>query len=318
MADRPLIFETYRLNIVDTDNLAFDFMGKAIRSDGDILRVLQHSTDNRFDIENVSGRSTFRWSIREFITYESTDGQDVNAYGITLGRSVLTQSGQTVTEDKIENALTLMSPPAAEVIHLFFQMSRHLVAVEYNSTIMHSQLWRTSLHEIVDEAAKSLELLSSIRLEPIPREEEIIQAFKSFERITRLRVRLRIPNPELDRRTERLRRDLVAGAIREYMQDMKNPSGLSTEESNLPFATAAMAQAGYKEGDVLLVGVRQGKRVTVRSGHRAARGRIEGLKDFMRGIASTAKTLEARTAVKKILEEVDRIVESPIPPSAED
>jgi hypothetical protein len=54
----------------------------------------------------------------------------------------------------------------------------------------------------------------------------------------------------------------------------------------------------------------------LRTGKRAARGRIDGLKDFVRGMASSAKTKEARTAIASILEEVDRIVETPeLPPS---
>jgi hypothetical protein len=66
---------------------------------------------------------------------------------------------------------------------------------------------------------------------------------------------------------------------------------------------------------VVMSGYREGKRRTLRTGKRAARGRIDGLKDFVRGMATNAKTKEARTAIASILEEVDRIVETPeLPP----
>jgi hypothetical protein len=196
-------------------------------------------------------------------------------------------------------------------------MQRHLVVVEFNSLLMHTQLWRSSLHSILDASAQSLELQSSLRLEPVPREEEISKVFRSFQRLTRLRVKLRIPNPELDRRTERLRKELEAGNIREYSQDMKNPRGLSQSEQNLPAATVEMAQAGYKDGDVVMSGYRDGRFTTVRTGNRAARGRIDGLRDFIRGIASNAKAKETRAAVQSILDEVDRISEAPAPPQDE-
>lgn len=191
------------------------------------------------------------------------------------------------------------------------------MVVEFNSLLMHTQLWRSSLHSILDASAQSLELQSSLRLEPVPREEEISKVFRSFQRLTRLRVKLRIPNPELDRRTERLRKELEAGNIREYSQDMKNPRGLSQSEQNLPAATVEMAQAGYKDGDVVMSGYRDGRFTTVRTGNRAARGRIDGLRDFIRGIASNAKAKETRAAVQSILDEVDRISEAPAPPQDE-
>jgi len=294
------------------------FMGAVVRSDGDVIRVLANATDNRFDRTLETARATYKWSLREFTQYElERTGLPRPVVGVTLARSIMTQRGQTVTDSSIEDASSELSPPSAETIHILFDMARHLAVVEYNSTMMRNQLWRVALHEILDASARSLEFQSVLRLEPVPREAEILTAFRSFDRLTRLRVRLRIPNPELDRRTERLRRELVAAEIREYTQDMKNPRGLSTDEGNLPFATAAMAQAGYKDGEVVLNGNRLNKLITVRTGKRAARFRIERLKDFVRGMAATAKSKETQNAVASILEEVDRLAEAPMPPENE-
>jgi hypothetical protein len=316
MPDRPFLFEVYRLNIVDQDMLPF--VGRIISNDSEILRILSFATDSRFDETTASKRGTFKWSLREFVSYEL--GEPLPAptvIGVTLARSVISQSGVTVTEKSIEDAMSELSPPPANIVHLIFYMARHLVAIEYNSALMHTHLWRSSLHSILDSSAHALEFQSLLRLEPVPREEEVMQVFRSFQRITRLRVRLRMPNPELDRRTERLRKELVAGGIRDYNQDMRNPRGLSQSEENLPAATAAMAQAGYKEGDVVMSGYRDGRFTTVRTGNRAARGRIDGLKDFIRGIGTNARAKETRNVVSSILEEVDRIAETPVPPQDE-
>jgi len=314
--ERPLFFDLYRLNIVDEGLLPF--MGAVIRGDDEILRVLSASTSSRFDRITESERTTFKWSLREFTVYEAeTLKKSPTIVGLTLARSVMVQRGRTVTDHSIEDAQSELSPPSADTAFLLFQIPRHLVVAEYNSTLMSTNLWRDSLQSILDDAARSLEFQSVIRLEPVPREAEILGVFRSFQSLTRMRVRLRIPNPELDRRTERLRRDLAAGGIREYTQDMKNPRGLSQSEEHLPFATAAMAQAGYKDGEITMTGYKDGRRRTIRTGKRAARGRIDGLKDFVRGMAANARSKETQAAIASILDEVNRIAELPAPPEGE-
>src|SRR5882724_1326969 len=172
MRERPFLFDLYRLNIVDWGMLPF--MGTVIRSDSEILRVLSSATESRFDETNESKRGTFKWSLREFVSHEP--GQDeipVSVVVVTLARSVISQSGLTVTDYSIEDATSELSPPSADLMHLIFHMARHLVVVEFNSALMHTQLWRSSLHAILDQSARALEFQSSLRLEPVPREEEM-------------------------------------------------------------------------------------------------------------------------------------------------
>ncbi len=279
------------------------------------MSVLRGSTDSRFDLMTTSGRNTFRWSLREYAEHllEPSDGV-LDAVSATLARSTIAQAGRTVTDHSIEEATSEHSPPNAELIHLLFNLDRHLVAVEYNSSVMSTRQWLSSLTHILDDGARANGYVPGIRIEPVPRQDEVISAFRSFEILTRLRVRLRIPNPELDRRTERLRREMINGDIRDYTQDMRNPNGLSKSENALPFATAAMAQAGYKEGEVILTGVQDGKRRTIRTGNRATRGRIDGLKEFVRGMGANARTQEGQRVIAAILKEVDKLAEPPAPP----
>jgi hypothetical protein len=150
MADRTLQFEIYRLNIVDEDRLTFDFMGRNIRTNEDIQRTLERVTDPQFDLDADSGRATYRWSAREYNEIRPWDDAQTSVICIvTLGRSMLQQRGQTVTASRVEEALTTLSPPPAEVVHLLFYMERHLVIAEYSSALMQTQVWRDSLHSML-------------------------------------------------------------------------------------------------------------------------------------------------------------------------
>lgn len=101
------------------------------------------------------------------------------------------------------------------------------------------------------------------------------------------------------------------GGIREYLQDMKNPSGLYKGEGALPHASASLAQAGYKDGEVTMEGIREGKKRKVKTGRRAARGKLEKVRDFVRGMHKGAKSKETREATQAIIEEIDKLAEPP-------
>src|SRR5271157_177967 len=119
MPQRPLIFETYRINIVDDEPTLFTLNARQIRSDDDIQQVLKAATDSRFDLTSGAGRNTFKWGLREFAEYDlERANQPVSVVGVTLARSVIARAGQTVTEDSIEDALSELSPPAADTAHL--------------------------------------------------------------------------------------------------------------------------------------------------------------------------------------------------------
>jgi hypothetical protein len=74
MAEKTLQFEIYRLNLVNEDTLAFEFMGQPIRTDEDIRKVLALVTDPQFDVDAESGRATCRWSARDFGEFALFEG----------------------------------------------------------------------------------------------------------------------------------------------------------------------------------------------------------------------------------------------------
>jgi hypothetical protein len=302
---RKFNFDLFRLNIVDIEDLFSDKISPLLRGDTDITRAIEGACSSEFDNEQETRNAKYKWSLRHFNNYSSTY-QNRRMISVVLARSVLEKDGLIVTEDGISAGSSASYPPLASTMMLFFDMDRHLVAVEHSGEL--SQVsWKDHLEKILDDVSLSEGKASSIRLEPVPEKHEIIGLFNSFDRITRIKVTLRIPNPELTRYTKSLYEDLRASDVREYTQDMKNPSGLSKSEEARPFATAVLAQQGYKTGNVQIEGYRNDGFEKVVSGSSASRGSISSLKEFVRGLSANAKAKETQKVLGEIAKEIDRI-----------
>ena len=223
---------------------------------------------------------------------------------------MIEREGDIVTDQGMTTGISSLNPPLASTAMCLFDMSRHLVAVEHTAQLAPTA-WKEFLQRILTTAANRLDHWSSIALEPIPEQNGIVGLFKSFERLTRMRLTLRIPNPELSRYTKLLYEDLSRSGIRELTQDMKNPNGLSKNEEALPFASAVLAEQGHKKGDVHFEGLRNGAFEQATSGSSAARGNVRGLRDYVRGMHANAKAKETQSALAAITAEIDRL--HPIP-----
>ncbi len=125
---------------------------------------------------------------------------------------------------------------------------------------------------------------------------KLIEVFKSFSPLIRLRLKVRLPNPDLTRYTRKIYDELNAGEIREYTQDMRNPRGLNRDEGNLPHASVALAEAGYRDGDVTLVGIRDGRIRKEVIGHAAARGKTTISKESVRQLVAV-NTVDLQVSV---------------------
>jgi hypothetical protein len=298
-------FELYRINIVDNDEMFPDF-GKKMRTDEQILSVLEKASSAEFDTTEETSKAEYKWSIRGFTDYGEIPGRGRVA-SIDLAKSTLKKDGLIVTDKDIVSGTSDSHPPLASRMMLIFDMGRHLVAAEYHGELSQSKKWKSMLSKILLHAAYKLDMNSSILLEEVPERHDIIKLFNSFERLTRLRVRLRFPNPELTRYTKSLYTDLQNGGIRDYVQDMRNPGGLSKDEDARPFASIALAEEGYKEGAVVFEGVKDGRFQKENSSEEAARGKLDMLKDFVRGAAANAKSKEAKMVLEAITVEIDRL-----------
>ena len=311
MAKRQFEFELYRLNVVTGDRSLFEQHLKPFDDDNDILRTLQQATKPALDETTAGKRTTYEWALRDYVEFKNPLGEELLLVGVTLARSITEKEGFVVTDEGIVLGSSEPEPPLAETIQLFIHLRRHLVAVERVSSIMTSRRWLHSLQDMLRKSSEELGYSSWMEFEPIPRKEEIFQTFASFSRLMRLRVRLRLPNPELSRFAEKLFHEMRDGGIQEYLQDMRNAKGLSLQPDRLPRASVEIAQAGYKSGPVRLEGFRENKRASVEVGTKTTRGSIDSIRDFVRGMGKNAKTKEAQTIVHALMEEIDRVAPPP-------
>lgn len=302
---RKFSFDLFRLNIVDVNDLFLSGSDHRLRGNDSIDEVFKKSCDSAFDKEQETSSAKYKWSLRYYNNY-SNSLEERWFISVVLARSVLEKDGLIVTDEGISTGSSSSYPPLASTMVVFLDMNRHLVAVEHSGEL-NQVAWKYFLEQILGDVALSLGKSSTLNLEPVPEQHEIISLFKSFDKITRFKATLRIPNPELTRYTESLFEDLKNSDIREYTQDMKNPNGLSKSENARPFATAVLAQQGYKKGDIHLEGYRNDGFEKVTSGSVASRGAIKSLKDFVRGLSANAKAKETRSVLQQIAREIDRI-----------
>jgi hypothetical protein len=306
---RRFSFDLYRLNIEDSDDLFAQSQLRRLRRDEDIATVLEKATDPEQDQVQKTRTAVFEWGVREFRSLKE-ESPDRPLLHVVLARSVLERDGDIVTDQGMTTGTSSLNPPLASTAVCIFDLSRHLVAVEHTAQLAPTA-WKEFFERILGTAASRLDFWSSIALEPIPEQNGIVGLFLSFERLTRMRLTLRIPNPELNRYTKLLYDDLSRSGIRELTQDMKNPNGLSKGEEALPFAAAVLAEQGYKKGDVQFEGLRNGAFEQATSGSSAARGNVRGLRDYVRGMHANVKTKEAQRALAAITAEIDRL--HPVP-----
>lgn len=304
---RPFEFELFRVNLIDTAHLPI--FASPMSSDDALLALFDIAVQPGHDLIKANRATLHAWSLRPLQPVV----EDV--ISVILSRSTLQQIGPTVTDSGIETGTSQAVPPLANSVSIFLFLKRHLAAVEYSSLLMTSDQWRRSLHNILDHAARANHLPRLVRFEPVPPENEIMSLFYGMTPLVRLRARLLLPNPELARYTEKLYSELRESGIREYLQDMKNPNGLRKTEGALPFATAALAQSGYKSGEVLMTGVRDGRMQKVITGTTAMRGRVPGLKEDVHALAEHPEIERKQTVLRRILEEVNHIFN---PPSREE
>ncbi len=312
MARNLFEFDVYRLNVVEGDRTLFEQNNSVCGSDKDIMKILNTAIqpDVKYIIEGK--RAKYEWTMRNYEVCDYSDGEksDVVIF-ITMARSMSEKMGEIVTDDGMEEGLSESNPPLAEPMMLFFYLKRHLVAVEHISKLMTSGRWQESITELTKQSAEKNGYSCWFALEPVPEIGKILEAFNTFTKLIRLRVKLRLPNPELSRYAKSLYDEMVNGGIREYLQDMRSGKGLSKEPGRIPHAATEIAQAGYKDGQIRLEGYLDGKHKVVETGEKAVRGSIDSVRDYVRGVKAMAKTKEGKTIIADIIREIDRIVPAP-------
>lgn len=142
MANNNFQFELYRLNIEDENKLYPNF-GERIRTDKQIVDVLKHATTSDFDTKKQTSSMLYKWSLRQFTDYGDLPNRG-RVVSVVLARSILKKEGLIVTDNGIVSGTSDSHPPLANMITIFFDLHRHLVAAEYLSDIMQSKAWKSA------------------------------------------------------------------------------------------------------------------------------------------------------------------------------
>lgn len=317
MAERRIDFEVYRLNVVDDADL-LSIMGRRITNDREILSVIELATSADMDYvsERDQASSIYRWALRNYTEYDNDALSPAPIAGVAYSRAVLQQTGTILTDTGLEVGVSTPDQPLAKPSLMIFFMERHLVAVERHAKILDTQVWRSSLHNILDKAAGELGFKSSIRLEAVAHESEILSTFQRFTRLVHLRLHLRIPNPDLSHYMKSLYDMMTEGQVRDLAQDMRNNEGLSQAKGALPHAAVTMANAGYRKGEVLMEGDIDGEYQSITTGQTAVRVSVpaargfEELREYTRGAAATAQAKSTRLALESVIAEITKKIEA--------
>ena len=294
-------FLLFRLNFVDRQNL----FENPIRTDSDFQRVIETAASEDFDVVKQGPRSGFRWALRE-ITTDFAGGEDEPYIFGFFSYEVTSRRGPIITPRGIAQGTSMVSPPSATLVRVVIHLKRHILAIEdIPSIIKPGGGWKTSLQTILDTAAWNLGFTSLIHLDPLIPTEIVETRIKQFDRITRLRVTLRIPNPDLGPSFRRLYEEMKEGGIRELTEDMRNERGLTLTSETLPQAALDMAMKGYRKGKIHVYGVRNGQRDEFTVADDVARIEVEELRDFIEGYAAGNRSTAVRRFAQSLIQRID-------------
>lgn len=202
---------------------------------------------------------------------------------------------------------SVSSPPPAETIVLLIMWSRHIVAVENRAGMTTGETWLRNLDNIIERAKINLDIPVVPALEPIPLRGTIVSQLSSFDRVYRFRVRLKLPNPELNRWARHIYDEMVEQDLSEYLQEFVSPNGIRKDEVSKAYSSAALAELGYKDGGVQIDGEKDGRRVQLYEGKAAIAGRIDQLRSLIRGLSTNATGVQLPRALTQIEEEINRL-----------
>ncbi len=185
--------------------------------------------------------------------------------------------------------------------------SRHIVAVENRAGMTTGETWLRNFDNIVQNAKIRIDIPVVPTLEPIPLRGTIVTRLSGFDRIYRFRVRLKLPNPELNRWARHIYDEMIEQHLSEYLQEFVSPDGIRKDEASKAYSSAALAELGYKEGGVQIDGEQDGRRVQLYEGRTAIAGRIDQLKSLIRGLSTNARGVQLPRALVQIEDEINRL-----------
>ena len=294
-------FFLYRLNKELRTDLFCGFDRSKKKDDEWLKEYLKTVCEGSFDFTKKTRKAIYTWSLRNYRDLS----EDFSS--LVLARSTVQKSSTIVTNYSILNGESISNPPPADTIILLFYWPRHIVVVENRSNMATGETWFCNFHKIIEQAKVIISNPIAPRLEPIPLKGTILQHLKNLDRVFRLKIRLTLPNPELNRWAQRVYDEMIEENLDTYLQEFSSARGIRVDEESKAYSSAALAELGYREGGVQIDGQKDGKPVQIDEGKSAIKGRINQLKAFIRGLETNARGKQYPKALGKIQQEIDRL-----------
>jgi len=193
-------------------------------------------------------------------------------------------------------------------MELLVYWKRHIVLIENRAQMVTGETWLKHYNEIMINVAENKDFKKIPQLENIPLIKSIMSIFHKLKKVTRIKVHLELPNPDMSRLSKSLKEKLEEDQIQELKQDMFNPNGISKKEEGLPISSLALAELGYKKGSVYIEGVGKNGLEKHETGTKTAKGSLHGFKNFIKGLRANTKTKEGISMIQAIELELERIV----------
>jgi hypothetical protein len=223
----------------------------------------------------------------------------------------LYRTGPIVKPDGMTYGVSEINPPMAVPVHFFLDLKRHLIAFEDVSAVMQQKTgWQKNFELILSSASHAAGYTSRVELEPIAPRQAVEARLASFNRVTRIRLTLRIPNPDLSPTFAKLYEELNKSGIRELTEDMRSERGLSFEPDSIPRMAIDMALNGYRKGDVRIYGIREGRADRFTIADDVARIDLRETRAYVAGMEiATTKSGEKRL-LAAILKRIDETLDT--------
>lgn len=300
-------FMAYRLIKSTEEDLWSISRGKDLLTDDDIVTFWENACHSQYDVTHSTEKNKYKWSFRKGTSVtDENDHRIIDIY--ILGKSLLEKDAMVVDETGFHQDRSYSQPAPAETMILLVFWKRHIVLVENRSQMITGETWLKHYSEIMARVAEQMDYKKMPQLENIPPEKSIVSIFDKLLKVTRIKLHLELPNPDMSRLTKELKEKLEEDQIQELKQDMYNPNGISKKETGLPFASLALAELGYKKGPVTIEGEDEDGPKKYETGKDTAKGSLIGFKNFIKGLRINARTKEGNGMLDAIEAELIRIV----------
>lgn len=294
-------FFLYRLNKELRTDLFRGFDRPQKPDDDWLEEYLETICSDQFDFTKKTKKSVYTWAVRNYIRLNDEFSS------LVLARSTVQRSSTIVTSTSLSSGESVSSPPPADTIILLIYWPRHIVVVENRSGMTTGETWLRNFHKIIESAKLKVPVPIAPRLEPIPLKGTILQHLKELDRVFRLRIRLTLPNPELNRWAQRIYDEMIEEKLDTYLQEFISSEGIRVDEESKAFSSASLAELGYREGGVQIDGQKNGKPIQIDEGKTAIRGKIDQLRSLVRGLETNAGGKQLPNALNQIQKEIDRL-----------